>query len=244
MQLASNALSASLSATTTKPSIIDDIDFLVGTDTTSFPLADKLRLINLHYYDAVTYLLSIQNNWEWDDTNKTDFPIGTTDLVADQQSYTLPTDMVRLSRVEVLNTNGQYSKLLQFDESQVPIALSNLFTTSGTPLYYREFATGIELYPSPAADSVTLTAGLKIYFQRLPTLFTTADWNVSPGFDALYHRILSLGPAYDFAVAKGLPSQKGLLQKIIDLKAMMSTTYSKRNREIRPIIRVPLRSYN
>lgn len=238
--------SSNLSATTAKPSLIEDIDFLVGTDSTQYPLADKLRNINAWYYDVVTDILRYNSNWEWDDTNQTDFPIGTTNLVASQRDYGLPADFLKLLRVEVLDAGGSYRKLVEFDEQQVGVGLSEFMKTDGMPLYYREVGNSIELYPSPSATGTTLTAGLKIYFQRHQVEFTNADASSSPGFAANFHRILSLGAAYDYAVVKLsangtlIASLKG---RIDEMRTALREYYSSRNKEVRPKLRPKARNF-
>lgn len=237
--------STTLTGVTAAPSIVEDIDFLLGTDSTQYPLAHKLRNINLHYYDVVTDILASQSNWEWDDTNKTDFPIGTTTLVAGQRDYSLPTNFLKLLRVEVLDSNGNYQKVEQFDEEQIMgIGLDSFMQNDGLPIYYREVGNSIELYPAAAAANVTLVAGLKVYYQRTQTEFTTSDASISPGFAAPFHRILSVGAAYDYAFAKSLPAANALKQKLEELRQTLKAYYASRNREVRPRIRVKKYHYD
>lgn len=239
--------SSNLSAVTAKPSLIEDIDWTLGTDSTQYPLADKLRNINLWYYDVVTDILRYNSNWEWDDTNKTDFPIGTTNLVASQTDYALPSNFLKLLRVEVLDAGGSYRKLTQFDEQQVAVGLTEFMKTDGMPLYYREIGSSIELYPAPSATDTTLTAGLKVYYQRTQTEFTNADASVSPGFPANFHRILSLGASYDYATTK-LSSNTTLINtlkaKIDAMRESIKEYYSSRNREVRPTLKVRVKNYD
>lgn len=235
--------SVNLSATTAKPSIIEDIDFLLGTDSTQFPLADKLRLINAYYYDTVSDILEADGNWEFDDTNKTDFPIGTTTLVNGQLDYSLPTDIVKLIRVEVLDNAGIYQRVEEFDETQIETGLSQFESTNGLPKYYRTIGNSIELYPKPATGSVTMTAGLKVYYQRTMTEFTNADASTSPGFDPRYHRILSIGPAYDFAYTNGLDFAPRLEKKLEALRASLKSAYANRNKEVKVALTGKIRNY-
>lgn len=229
--------SASLSSITAKPSIIEDIDFLVGTDSTQFPLADKLRLINGYYYDVVSDIIGYDGTFTWDDTNKTDFPIGTTNLVDSQQDYALPSDFLQVLRVEVMNSSGDYTKLKLFDQKEIGIALSEFQKTPGMPLYYREVGNSIELYPKPSSSFVTLTAGLKVYYERTMTEFTKNDAAVSPGFAPQFHKILSIGPAYEFAYVKGLNNASRLKERLDGLRAALKDYYSDRNKDQLLIIR-------
>lgn len=239
--------SVNLSATTAKPSLIEDIDFLLGTDSTTYPLADKLRNINLNFYDVVTDIIRYNSNWEWDDTNKTDYPIGTTTLVASQRDYTLPSNFLKLLRVEVKDSTGNYQKVQEFDEQQVGVGLTEFMKSDGRPLYYREIGNSIELYPAASATAVTLTAGLKVYYTRTQTEFTNADAAVSPGFSPNFHRILSLGSAYDFALARRasdtnlLSSLKGRIDK---MREDIKEYYSSRNNEVRPKLSARVKNYD
>lgn len=235
----------SLTSVTAAPSIVEDIDSLLGTDSTSYPLATKLRNINLHYYDAVTDILSSQSNWEWDDTNTTDYPIGTTNLVASQKDYSLPSDFLKLLRVEVKDASGAYRQVQQFDEQQIKngLGLSEFMKTDGLPIYYREIANAIELYPAASAATVTLTAGLKVYYQRSQAEFTTNDAGSSPGFAAPFHRLLSIGAAYDYAFSKTLPIATPLKQRLEEMRQSLKEYYSTRNREVKPKMQPVPRNY-
>jgi len=235
---------ATLTGVTAAPSLVEDIDFFLGTDSSSYPLAAKLRNINLAYYDVATVILAANSNWEWDDTNKTDFPIGTATMIAGQKDYTLPSDFVKIIRIEVKDAGGAWHKLEQFDETQIQgIGLTEFMESTGMPQYYREIGVSYELYPAPSAAATTLVSGVKVYFQRTPTQFTNADAAVSPGFSPLFHRVLSVKAAYDYAFLKTLPIAVPLKGMYEDFLAKISFHYANRNREVRPRLKVKYRNY-
>lgn len=238
--------SSSLSAVTVAPSIFDDIDFLCGSNSVSYPLAQKLRNVNKYYQDVTTAIISAQSNWEWDDTNYSTYPIGTTTLVASQKDYILPTNMLKILRIEVKDAGGNYQKVQQFDEQEVGQGLSEFNKSDGLPLYYREVANSIELYPAPSASDVTLAQGLKVYYERAVTEFGVSDADTEPGFAEPFHRILSLGPSYDYAYVNEI--QNGALANRLKLElqekfAALKEYYSSRNREVRPKLKVIRRNY-
>lgn len=238
---------STLTAVTAAPSIVEDIDFLLGTDSGQYPLAHKLRNVNLWFYNVVTDILQYNSNWEWDDTNKTDYPIGTTNLIASQKDYVLPSSFLKILRVEVKDSAGNYQKVQEFDEQQVKgIGLSEFNKTDGLPLFYREIGNSIELYPAASASSTTLTSGLKVYYQRAQSEFTNADAAVAPGFAAPFHRILSLGAAYDYASVKMTDNPRvaaNLMSQIVSLREAMKKYYASRNREVRPSLRKKRTNY-
>ena len=76
--------------------IVQDIEFFTGLgrttisgDTTNL-LPEFTGRINSHYHKVVSMILSAQDMSDFDDGNHTDFPIISTDLVADQPDYGLP----------------------------------------------------------------------------------------------------------------------------------------------------------
>ena len=61
------------------------ITFLTNADVNSFTNAKRLITVNKHYNDVHTLILESQDEWDYDDSAYTDYPILTTNLVANQQ---------------------------------------------------------------------------------------------------------------------------------------------------------------
>lgn len=239
--------------TTNKNGLIQDCEFwtqlgdgTISGDTTL--LAVFTSLINQMYHRVVAWILEASGEWEWDDSNYTDFPIGTTSLFDNQQDYTLPaasstadaSTLLKIIRVEVKDKDGNYQKIKRIDETEIhDLGLASFLKTAGMPKYYREIGNSIELFPPPSSNNTTLSAGLKIYFQRTPVEFTTSDTTQQPGFVAPFHRILSIGASLDYAEANGLSMLATDLKKrlygdpnVLDnkgLKRELQEFYSTRN---------------
>mgnify|MGYP000894786700 FL=1 len=80
---------------TTGQGIVQDIYFNCNADGNSYPLADVTRNVNRAYDKVVSRILTADGRWEFDDQNATDLPIGTTDLIANQQDYSFdPTFLI------------------------------------------------------------------------------------------------------------------------------------------------------
>ena len=229
------------SDSSTKTGLYEDAQFLTGADTNAFPIAQFARLANRWYYKAVIAAWKAQNDWEFDDTNQTGFPIATTTLVNSQPDYSLPSNALKLKRVEVKNQAGDFSIVQPLDESQVKEALDEFEETDGLPKFYRVTRNSIILYPAPDNGvSVTLSAGLKIYYLREVDEFTSSDTTQEPGIAEPFHRILSLGSAYDFAFAKGLPNVNTLKLEVEQLLQELKEFYSGRHENFKTRIR-PMR---
>lgn len=211
-----------------------DIDFLCGTNDTAYTENDKVRNINRWAYRVVTWIYRASGTWQFDDSNKTDFPIATTTLVASQQDYELPSDLLKIERVEVLDSDGNYRKLKAIDQSQIDQALTEFKESDGLPQYYDLVGNSLFLYPAPAAADVTTSAGLKIHFLREIDVFTGSDTTQEPGFAEPFHRLLSLGAAYDWLVANGTQQRlQNVRQEIEIMREELAAFYKDRNRDVK-----------
>lgn len=170
----------------------------ITNDTTLF-LKFTAR-INQAYRKVSTALLASDKNWKWDDTNYTDFPIATIDLVANQRDYTLPaatsggnaSTLWKINKVEVLQGNGTYQAITLMSPNQAEE------TTTAIPSQYNLTGNSIRFKELPLAST---TAGLRITFQRSIIEFTTASTTVQPGFMDAYHDLL----AYDASSTHLMP---------------------------------------
>lgn len=202
---------------------------LVKASSVSFPDDELTLSANRALERAVSLIRQSEGRWQWDDSNNTDFPIATTGLVADQQDYGLDATHYRIERVEVTDENGAQVKLTSFDEADITgTALDDFLSGTGVPQYYDKTGSSIFLYPTP---SYTLAAGLKIYYERGPSYFTTGDTTKSPGFNPLYHRLIPLWSAYDYASINGLDNANRLRGEIREMEDSMTAAYLLRDKD-------------
>jgi len=233
------------SNSTNKSGLIEDVDFLCGTDSTSYPLADKTRNLNQEYHNTTRLIWENTDTWQYDDSNKTDLPIAINTLGQNQQDYSLPSTARKINRVEVLDVNGNYVKLKQIDYKDIGVAMTEYMDIAGMPVVYDLVANSLFLYPAPSSAQCTLTSGLKVYFDRDITEFTTASTTASPGFATQFHRIISLQAAIDFIDDKDkitrLMVEKSTL--IDGLKKFYGSRNVERRTEIRPANKKHFRQY-
>lgn len=220
------------SDTSTKQGIVEDIDFFCLTDSVSYPLNDKARNVNRHYYKAVIDILKSAGRVQYDDTNQTDLPISTFTLVNAQEQYSVPTNLLKLLAVEVKDSGGNWVRLKPISIGDLQATITDFEKTDGMPRFYTFTENTINLYPSPATNSVTLTAGGKLYFSREVLVFAGTDTTKEPGFAEPFHRLLSLGASYDWLVVNG-PAEKATsaLNEYEQLRAELRQFYSDKNRD-------------
>jgi len=214
--------------------IIDKVYFYTKTNSTSFPAAQMLLAVNNAYERIVSLVMKADGRWEWDDTNQTDLPVATTTLVNAQQDYTLATAHLSITAVSVKNVNGNYALLQPISQRDITIDLDEYMKTDGMPQYYDKIGSSIMLYPAPATASVTTASGLKVSFQRAPVLFTSAEVATGtkvPGFNSLYHDLISLWVSYEYAIANGLQNATQLFAEIVRKEDALKDDYSKRSKD-------------
>lgn len=226
-------MSIPFSETTNNTGIVQQVRQMLRVDATQYPTYRIVNSVN-NYLDTVTgYAIGADRRFQWDDTNHTKLPIGTTNLVANQSDYNFLLDeqfnsILNLTRIDILDTNGNYRKLEPIDESQIPDALDEFERVNGQPIYYDKIADNIiRLYPKPLTS---VTAGLQFYFQRTGSYFASTDTIKSPGVAPLLHRGFVINAVND-ALLSGIGSANPSLIQIEIQKeeAKMIRYFSNRN---------------
>lgn len=236
---------------TTNAGIVQDVDYLVNSTRATLPLTTIASSANRAMDEVISIILGSDGRWQYDDTNYTDLPIGTTDLVINQQDYSFDPEQIDVTRVECKDPDGSWRYLMPMDQKDLnpttyaPLptgpfggytpdgsnySLTDFMSTPGTPVYYDKIANSIFLYPKPSYNS---TGGLKVYFQRKPSYFVSTDTTKQPGFAKHLHRIISYKVAYDYAVAKLLAGNKlqSLMNEITKMEQKIKDFYSSRKKD-------------
>ncbi len=224
--------------------IVEDIDFLLSTNSTAYPLSDKTRNINRRYDEAVYMIMEADGRWKWDDTNNVAQPRG--DISMTGQTVPIPdTTYLTINRVEVLDVNGNYYKLLPFNEREISWqGMSEFLKTPGRPLFYEKVGNFLNLYPTPSSAYVTMTNGLRVFYQRNASYFVATDTTKVPGFAAPFHRVLSLGAALDYCLANTILLKSEFLTPLLEkLQMDMQVFYQNRNRDEQTHLGVRSESY-
>lgn len=167
----------------------------ISFELTSTEYSDANLDANLNewYREILVWAIEATGIWEIQGEQST------TDLVADQVEYVLPSgDFLILNRVEIKYPDStEYVKARRIDDKEVD---NNAFlneeipgASTGDPLY-RVFDNSLFIYPVPD-DAVT--AGLSIeYIKDVTDLAAGGDL---PNLNPLIRKGIALGAAYEFA---------------------------------------------
>ena len=219
-------------------STITDINLearaLCDADSNSYQDPILLRRVNMAYEEIVGKLIQTDGRWQFDDSNYTDLPIGTTDLVAGQQDYSFDVRFLNVIAVEVKDANGEWHKLTPIDKETHEGSISQYQTTNGMPTEYDKQGESILLYPAPASGSVTLTAGLKVHYQRTASIFTSAEVTTgtkTPGFASPWHMVLAYKAALPYAMTYKKDRVAMLQGEILRMETELFAFYSRRTKD-------------
>lgn len=153
--------------------------------------------------------------WQHDDFNYTStFPIATTNLSDGVNNYLLDRKQRKIHGFEVLDKDGDYYPLHKIDFRNIRQsgqAENEFFEEDGKPLYYDLQGNSVKLFPAPSTNDVTLTAGLRVIYQREPDYFVYTDTSKELGIPRGYHDI-----PVAFACAK-YAKQNGMSEKAREL---------------------------
>jgi hypothetical protein len=236
------------SDTSTKLGLIQDCEQLIFgnyTDISGNPdrLYDFTARINRAYDKLATIIMGVDGRWQFDDTNYTDLPIGTTDLFSGRQDYTLDVEFLDIVKVLMLDPAGNKTILRPFDIDD-PLGrpfLQQPPAVGGIPTHYDKTGGSVLLYPTPNYDS---DGGLTVHYRRKPSYFAYTDTTKAVGVPANFHRYLSLEASFDYASSpsKQLASKDDLAVKVKEMEAQIEEWYSRRSKDEPKFIRGLMRS--
>ena len=117
------------SDTVNNTGIVQQTRQLMRVDSSQWATSKIVNSVN-NYLDTVAgYAIGADRRFQWDDTNHTKLPIGTTNLVASQSDYSFLTDeqgnrILTLTRIDVQDKNGDWVQLKPIDQFEVDGALT------------------------------------------------------------------------------------------------------------------------
>lgn len=197
---------------------------------------------NLTLDDYIAMAIKSSGTWKFDDSNHTDYPEMTANLVANQRDYTFTTDeegnlVLDIYRVYVKDgTSSAYRELTPVDpdSSSDYTGFTNGLSATGFPLLYDKTANAIRLDPIPSGN---VTAGLKVSINREASYFTYTDTTRKAGVPGVHHKYFYLRPALDYARRNTLTSYPRLEGEVLKLESEIKEYFSARTKDEKPGLR-------
>lgn len=220
------------SDTTDEQGIIEDITFLLGVDSGNYSLPDRCRNINERFRQVWQMIFESYGGWKFMDDNTSDettgVPYADQTITAAKVLYPLPAEALTVNAVQIkLTAGGPFTKLtgLTFEQFMARGG-DGAFVTNGTPNFYILQGDIIRPLPTP---NYTLAAALRVSFDQGISAFVPGDTVKVPGFASPFHRMLSVGAALDYALARQMPDKVNYLSNLwVDYERRLRAFYSKR----------------
>lgn len=228
--------------TEAEESLYKDCLFWSGATTTTFPVdPDFTRSANFALDICNAIILRSNDKSQYDDRDNTGELIATINLTSGTQAYSIQASWLKIARVRVKDSNGNWQTLRKVDRSQIG---DSALASSGTPYAYDILGNYIYLVATPNYSS---TNGIEIQFQRGSDHFVVGDTDKEPGFAPQFHRLVSMMPSLDFTESNKQKDKAAVLRNRIgeapDLKngkagfgllKELSDFYSDRDRDGAP----------
>lgn len=213
--------------------------------------------VNLAWDDYLAIAFKSSGKWQFDDSNHTDYPIITTNLVDGQRDYHFTTDesnnlILDIYKVAVLTsaTATLYQEISPIDAQSESAGLEIVAgsTAEGVPYQYDKTANGLFLDPIPSYNA---TNGLKVYINREASYFTSSDTTKKPGCPGIHHRYFALKPALDYARRNSLANYARIREEVVSfegdeekrVQGSIERYFSRRSRDERNIIKPKITNF-
>jgi hypothetical protein len=217
-----------------------DVGYISGNTTR---LKQFTADVNMAWDEFLILAGEASGTWQFDDSNHGDYNIIYFNLVSGQQDYSFTTDengnlVLDIQKVGILDsaTSTQYIELGLTDQQSSGQG-GSIFSedgATGVPVQYDKTATGIFLDPKP---NYSATKGVKIAISRESSSFTYEDTTKKPGVPGTLQSWFYKHPAFEQAKKKGLSNKTDLEKDIMNLKEMIKTVFSSRERDKRHVMR-------
>lgn len=216
--------------------------FLTNTDTTSWADSQLLIDVNIWYQKVVSMILESQDESDFDDLRRSNYPIQTTPMVANQRDYSMPVaeKVLKVKRVDITYDGTNYYRALPIDDGTPLFDMGANATTTDknfvkeTPRYDWKY-NSLFIYPMPLQADEDAGGLIRTEWERQIQPFTSSDYTsvitdstVVPGYDDPFHPMLAWGAAWEYATSRQLPQLQQIQQTLTDYELRLRQHYGRK----------------
>lgn len=204
---------------------------ITKTNSTTYTDGDVDASLNNYYHLFVNEAIQSMDGWDFQGE------IATASLVADQQEYVFPTDLLKIKRIEVTYDGTNWYKVDIMDVNEYSgtndsTTIANEFSKS------KPFAdlhdNSLFLFPVPDAAS---TNGLKIWYEdEITELSSDTDEPVIP---EAYHKGLCYGAAQDYHDRESDTKKSSVMEKKMEKNLFRMKDFYNRKVQDRDYVATP-----
>lgn len=229
---------------------------LTNTDTSSYTDANLLIDINIWYQKVGSIIYDSQDDSDFDDQRRTDYPMQTTPFIVTggipQRDYSFGVNekVLKYKRVDITYDGVTWVRALPLDDGSYKYGMGDDSTAAAVLAVDQYFSTAaprydvkygsLFIYPTATSDQVAAGAKIRAEWERNVTPFITSDYTsvltdstVVPGFDDPFHPILAYGAAFEYASSRQLPQLAEIQPQLQDWEARLRQAYGKKDLDVR-----------
>jgi hypothetical protein len=197
--------------------------------------------INIGKQELLRTIFRSSGKWQFDDSNHEDYPIITTNLVANQRDYSFISDeegniILDIYKVMVKDIDSGFYYEIKPVDQQSDEEMQSFYSGEdkvGKPSRYDKTANGIFLDCIPEDNQV---GGLKIFINRDGTYYIYTDTTKTTGVDGLCDEFLALQYSYRYAMRNTLDNREEFKRDLETLKKEIGKRYRDRGRDESPFV--------
>jgi hypothetical protein len=185
-------------------------------------------------YEIILEIMKSQDEFDWDDVNYSDYPIGTAPLTTNRD-YTLPASLgfLTLKRLDITWDGTTWYQATPIDSGQMHHPLGNAdhedANYSLNEPKYDPKSNGFWLYPRATQAQVDAGAKFRMEFTREFDEFTSADTTQEPPIDRPFHDLVPIGASLKWAVMKDQVRAQNLSSLYASGIEKLKTHYGRKN---------------
>lgn len=222
-------------------------DGVISGDTTL--LKKVTSRVNETCDELMLTIMESQDNFDWDDPTRTDFPVATTPLVANQRDYQFDNiSFLSIKRMDVSWDGSTYYRATPFDSASYAEGMGNDTTVDGnfdrTEPKYDPKSFGFWLYPRATAADVTAGGKIRIEFIRSFDPYTYDDTTKEPPFASPFQELIAIGAAMRYLLIKGDPKAGNLRVLYQEGIEKLKKYYGRRDADFQLVFNPQIPNYN
>lgn len=219
-------------------------DGAISGDTTL--LGQFTGLINSAYQKVSTMILESMDEWDFDDSDNSDFPVATAPMTVNRD-YSFPTSILKVKRLDITYDGINWYKAEAFDINEYGFGVGNdvnmdVNFQKTSPKYDTKY-NSIWIYPKANAEDVASGASLRMEYSREINEFLTTDTTVEPGIDEPFHPLIAKLASTEWAIIKGLKSKNDLNTLCQEDEARLKRFYGKKQEDRNIILKSVYQDY-
>lgn len=205
-------------------------------------LKEWTAAVNLTKDEVLARIFKAGGTWQFDDSNHTDYPEISADLISGQRDYAFTEDengnlVLDIFRVFVAGPDGTFREMPPVDKQTAgsdTMTFNDGQNATGTPTRHDKTANGILLDPIPNYNMRLVQEGqrgIKVQINREGSYWQTTDTTKKSGTAGLFDEIYVVGPSYKYALRKMPAKVDGLEARKLRLEAGIDQHYARRERD-------------